>query len=87
MKRTFMVCFLVLTVLVSCGESDKQTSSASSVILELRKYGNTVAAATDGVVIFVSAYQTTKTPMNGYCVTSAHMGQLAASPKRHFCYF
>lgn len=45
---------------------NKSVSTNSSALSELMKYGNTVAAATSGAVVFVSAKQTTKSPMNAY---------------------
>ncbi len=58
--------FLLAIVLVSCSESTDPTRAASTIIEGLEEYGRTVAASTDGNILFVSAIQTTKSPMNAF---------------------
>ena len=63
------VALLVTVVLVSCGESSDPTTPVPSIIEDLEKYGRTVAASTDGTILFISAIQTTKSPMNAFKLT------------------
>ena len=60
------VALLFTVLLVSCGESSDPTRAAPTIIDGLEKYGRAVAASTDGTILFVSAIQTTKSPMNAF---------------------
>jgi hypothetical protein len=63
-------CLSIIAILVVVfyinRSSTSDSDSASSLISELEKYGSAVAVATDGAVIFVSAEQTTKSPLNAF---------------------
>ena len=64
--KNFIVALLISVVLVSCGKSSDPTRATPAIIEGLEKYGRTVAASTDGTIFFVSAIQTTKSPMNAF---------------------
>lgn len=58
MKHLQIACFLFSIFITNL--------SYAGVVSDLQKYGNAVSASTDGTVKFVSAEQTTKSPMNAF---------------------